>query len=69
MLRGASVHAPVKLHVCAMVATYCVGATTHQPLAAIENLTPVKTVPDELKQLPSKLPKIRTFDASSRYES
>lgn len=45
------------------------GATTHQPLAAIENLTPVKTVPDELKQLPSKLPKIRTFDASSRQRS
>jgi hypothetical protein len=42
------------------------GSAIHEPLAAIENLTPVKTVPDELKQLPTKLPKIKTFDAASR---
>jgi hypothetical protein len=41
------------------------GATTHVPLAAIENLTPVKTVIDDV--LPTKLPKIKTFDAASRY--
>lgn len=35
------------------------------PLAAIENLTPVKTVIDDV--LPTKLPKIKTFDAASRY--
>lgn len=41
------------------------GASTHAPLAAIENLTPVKTA-DELP-MPTKLPKIKTFDAASRY--
>lgn len=45
------------------------GSTTHEPLGAIENLTPVKAaVPDDLFKLllPNKLlPKIKTFDASS----
>lgn len=36
------------------------------PLGAIENLTPVKAMPDEEAKLPTNLPKIRTFGASSR---
>lgn len=48
-----------------MAAFHVSGATTHVPLAAIENLTPVKTVIDDV--LPTKLPKIKTFDAASRY--
>jgi hypothetical protein len=37
------------------------------PLGAIENLTPVKAMPDEeATKLPTNLPKIRTFGASSR---
>jgi hypothetical protein len=43
------------------------GATVHEPLSAIENLTPVKVVPDDVKQLPINLPKIKTFNASARY--
>lgn len=36
------------------------------PLGAIENLTPVKAMPDEEAKLPTNLPKIRTYGASSR---
>lgn len=66
MLRVASALKATAARAFAFMSPLSSGATTHEPLAAIENLTPVKTVPDELKQLPTKLPMIKTFDASSR---
>lgn len=52
---------------CAVTFSKYTGAAVHEPLSAIENLTPVKVVPEDVKQLPTKLPKIKTFNASARY--
>lgn len=65
MLRSMHLIKLLNARTACMAAFHVSGATTHVPLAAIENLTPVKTVIDDV--LPTKLPKIKTFDAASRY--
>jgi hypothetical protein len=66
MLRVAPLQHNAVARAFAATSSVLSGSAIHEPLAAIENLTPVKSVPDELKQLPSKLPKIKTFNAASR---